>query len=134
MPIKTTKTRITCARDIKEIRKLAQDHGPDAFKRLVDLLDSKDERLILAVAQEILNRAYGKPDTGREGRDDETGPTVVVIRDGRKTVDEGPAIVPDKAGPKKTRKITPASTPQPGPRDAAGTVITQAGGRRRAEA
>lgn len=66
--------------DLAAIRELALPQGPKAFDRLVELLASKDERLVLAVAQEILNRAYGKADSGRENREEENGPTVVVIR------------------------------------------------------
>jgi len=110
VPIKNVKSRTASPRDQKQIRKLAQDCGPDAFKRLVALLDSKDDRLVLAVVQEILNRAYGKPDSGRENRDDETGPTVVVIRDGQKPVEEKLSISPNAAVPKKTRKAAMAPT------------------------
>lgn len=66
-----------------ELRALARQHGPAAFERLLSLLDSKDERLALAVAQEILNRAYGKPDSSRDGREDSLGRTVVLVRGDR---------------------------------------------------
>lgn len=48
-------------RDTGEIRELARQHAPVAFKRVCDLVESADERTALAAAQEILNRAYGKP-------------------------------------------------------------------------
>ena len=44
-----------------EIRELAQKHGPDALKRLVELMKSENERVAVAAAQVILDRAYGKP-------------------------------------------------------------------------
>ncbi|WPO42526.1 hypothetical protein [Tardiphaga sp. 42S5] len=46
---------------VEEIRELARQHAPVAFKRVCDLVESADERTALAAAQEILNRAYGKP-------------------------------------------------------------------------
>src|SRR5438876_7935982 len=46
---------------VDEIRQLARQHAPDAFKRVCELVDSEDERTALAAAQEILNRAYGRP-------------------------------------------------------------------------
>jgi hypothetical protein len=65
-----------------EARARAQDLGPAVFARLEELLASADERLALAAGQEILNRAYGKPEApaaaGAAGR------SVVVIRSGAK--------------------------------------------------
>lgn len=46
---------------VEEIRQLARQHAPDAFKRVCELVGSDDERTALAAAQEILNRAYGRP-------------------------------------------------------------------------
>lgn len=46
---------------IKEIRTLAQSNGKEAFQRVLDLMMSDDERVALTAAQEVLNRAYGKP-------------------------------------------------------------------------
>ncbi|MCP4620650.1 MAG: hypothetical protein GY844_29945 [Bradyrhizobium sp.] len=45
----------------EEIKTLAREHAPDAFKRICELLESDDERTAFAAAQEILNRAYGRP-------------------------------------------------------------------------
>lgn len=44
-----------------EIKALAREHAPTAFKRVLELLKSDDERVAFVAAQEILNRAYGKP-------------------------------------------------------------------------
>jgi hypothetical protein len=44
-----------------EIRALAQEHGPEALKRLVQLMKSKNERVAVAAAQAVLDRGYGKP-------------------------------------------------------------------------
>jgi hypothetical protein len=46
---------------VGEIKQLARQHAPGAFKRICELVDSEDERTALAAAQEILNRAYGRP-------------------------------------------------------------------------
>lgn len=48
-------------KNIQELRLLALDHSPRAFARIVELVESDDERVALAAAQEVLNRAYGKP-------------------------------------------------------------------------
>ena len=44
-----------------EIRKAAQVHGPAALKKLVALSKSKDEKVVLAACNAILDRAYGRP-------------------------------------------------------------------------
>lgn len=46
---------------VGEIKALAREKAPAAFKKIVDLLQSDDERVVFVAAQEILNRAYGKP-------------------------------------------------------------------------
>jgi hypothetical protein len=46
---------------IKELGELARANSKTAFERIVAMLDSPDERVVLAAAQEILNRGYGKP-------------------------------------------------------------------------
>lgn len=46
---------------LETVRDLARQHGPAAFERVVSLMASDDERVAFAAAQEILNRAYGKP-------------------------------------------------------------------------
>lgn len=47
-----------------EIRSLAQKHGKAALKRLVELMAAKNERVAVAAAQAILDRACGKPPQG----------------------------------------------------------------------
>jgi hypothetical protein len=46
---------------VGEIKELARQHAPAAFERICQLIDSNDERIVLAASQEILNRAYGRP-------------------------------------------------------------------------
>ena len=43
-----------------EVRELAKEHGPRAFARVVELMDSKDGSLALAACKEVLNRTFGK--------------------------------------------------------------------------
>ena len=50
-----------------DIRALAREHGPTAFEKLLALLDSEDERIVLQASAEIMNRAYGKPAQAVEG-------------------------------------------------------------------
>ncbi len=45
----------------KEIRQLAREHSEDAFKRIVKLMGSDDERVAFMAAKEVLDRAWGKP-------------------------------------------------------------------------
>lgn len=40
---------------------MAREEAPRAFRRVVKLIDSEDERVAFVAAQEVLNRAYGKP-------------------------------------------------------------------------
>jgi hypothetical protein len=49
------------ARIVGEIRELARAHAGEAFKVVCELLQSADKRVRMVAAQEILNRAYGKP-------------------------------------------------------------------------
>jgi hypothetical protein len=46
---------------LDDIKTLARTNGEAAFRKVLALLDSEDERVALAAAQEVLNRAYGKP-------------------------------------------------------------------------
>jgi len=68
-------------RVVKTIRELAQQHGPEAFERIVDLSRSKDERISLVACQEILNRAYGKPEQAHKLEGLEGMRAVVLIKD-----------------------------------------------------
>ena len=51
---------------VDEIKQLARERAPDAFKRVCGLMGSADERIALAASQEVLNRAYGRPMQGIE--------------------------------------------------------------------
>jgi HEAT repeat protein len=43
------------------VKKLARTKSPAAIDKLVQLLDSEDERIALAAANSILDRGLGKP-------------------------------------------------------------------------
>lgn len=60
-----------------DLKSLAVSHGPEALLVLVRLMDSKDEKVALAAAREVLLRAAGKPEQGES--DEGTG--IVVIRE-----------------------------------------------------
>ena len=44
-----------------EVRELAQRYGRAAIERLVELMNSENERVAVVAAQAVLDRAYGKP-------------------------------------------------------------------------
>lgn len=60
-----------------DLKLLAQSHGPEALLVLVRLMESRDEKVALAAAREVLLRAAGKPEQGG----DEEGDRVIVIRE-----------------------------------------------------
>lgn len=50
---------------VGEMQELARQHGPEAFSRIVELMQSDNERLALAASTEVLNRAHGRPGLSR---------------------------------------------------------------------
>lgn len=44
-----------------EVKALARDCGPEAVKKLVELMRGDDRRTALAAAQALLDRGFGKP-------------------------------------------------------------------------
>ncbi len=66
-------------KEVAEVRALARKHGQAAIKKLAALLKSKDERVVLGAAKELLDRGYGKSAqtiTGEGGQ----GPVAVTFR------------------------------------------------------
>ncbi len=61
-----------------DLKDMAQSHGPEALLVLVRLMESKDEKVALAAAREVLLRAVGKPEQSLDG---EEGAGIVVIRE-----------------------------------------------------
>jgi Family of unknown function (DUF5681) len=62
-----------------EIRDLAQRHGNAALKRLVQLMGAKNERVAVAAAHAILDRACGKPAQGIHLKGDGNLPALVKV-------------------------------------------------------
>ena len=50
--------------------KLAQRASPTAMRRLIELMDSEDERVAAVACNAILDRAFGKPKVAEEQKDD----------------------------------------------------------------
>ena len=44
-----------------EIKELAQKHGPEAIRKLAELVTSDDDRVVFAACQALLDRGYGRP-------------------------------------------------------------------------
>ena len=61
-----------------DIKALAQKHGEAAINKLVRLLDSEDERTVIAACKELLDRGYGKAPQSITGEGGE-GPIVIEI-------------------------------------------------------
>jgi hypothetical protein len=49
-----------------ELREIARAHSPRAFERVLDLVESEDERVALAACKEVLDRAWGKAEAKGE--------------------------------------------------------------------
>ena len=50
--------------------KLARRAAPKAMRRLIELMDSEDERVAAVACNSILDRAFGKPKVAEEEKDD----------------------------------------------------------------
>lgn len=48
-------------RTTESVKKMAQEHGPRAIRRLAEIMESEDEKAARAAASDLLNRAYGMP-------------------------------------------------------------------------
>jgi hypothetical protein len=64
----------------EDVRALARKHGVAAFNRIVELIDSDDERVAMMAAKEVLDRAYGKPKTAEDEDARKGSVTVNIIR------------------------------------------------------
>jgi hypothetical protein len=49
--------------------KLAQRASPTAMRRLIELMDSEDERVAAVACNAILDRAFGRPKVAEETKD-----------------------------------------------------------------
>lgn len=59
----------------EEIRSLAKENSRRTLDRLVELIDSEDERVALMAAKELLDRAWGKV---KPAKDENDGRTITV--------------------------------------------------------
>jgi len=50
--------------------KLARRAAPKAMRRLIELMDSEDERVASVACNAILDRAFGRPRAAEEAKDD----------------------------------------------------------------
>ena len=71
------------------VREIAQQHAVKALKKLVTLVDSKNERVALSAAQTVLDRAHGKVAQAMNLKGPEGGLTVKIIRFRRGDDDAG---------------------------------------------
>lgn len=59
-----------------EVKRLAREASPRAMSRLVELIESDDERVAMMAAKEVLDRAYGK--VKAEDEDDKAAKNVTI--------------------------------------------------------
>jgi hypothetical protein len=61
-----------------EVKRLAQQHGPEAIKRLADWMASDNAKASVAASQVLLDRGYGRPaQSVAMGQDPDLGPLKV---------------------------------------------------------
>lgn len=65
-----------------EIKALAQKHGVTAVEKLVGLMESADERTVIAACKELLDRGYGKAAQAVTGEGGE-GPVILKWMDSK---------------------------------------------------
>ena len=74
---------------VQTLATVAEDNGERALKKIVKLIDSADDRVALAAAQHILDRALGKPKQAvdvsqkKEAADYSTAELLAIARMGR---------------------------------------------------
>ena len=66
---------------VSAILEMAQQNGLEAFQRVIELTQSKDERIALAACKEVLDRAYGRPEQAHKLEGEGLGKTVIVIKE-----------------------------------------------------
>ena len=73
----------------KELKEYLAGKTMEAAQKLVDLLKSKDENIVLKAANSILDRVHGKPEQAHKVEGDGLGRIVVVIEESK------PDIIPE---------------------------------------
>lgn len=64
-------------KETAEIKAAARLHGKKAIEKLAALLDSPDDRTVIAASQALLDRGYGKPAQAITGGDEDDLPIKV---------------------------------------------------------
>ena len=60
-----------------EVKRLARSHAVRAIEKLAALMESDDERTVVAACQAILDRGYGKPAQAITGGDEDDKPLTI---------------------------------------------------------
>jgi hypothetical protein len=76
------KTEAEIARDIEraEIERLAKNSSKQALERIIELVGSKDERVAIMAAREVLDRAWGKVKSVEDGDPAAKSLTINIVR------------------------------------------------------
>ena len=77
---KRTKTARPLRRAAAGVREIAQQHATKALKKLVSLIESKNERVALSAAQTVLDRAHGKVAQAMNLKGPEGGLSIKIVR------------------------------------------------------
>jgi hypothetical protein len=63
-----------------EVKELARAHCPKAMRRLIDLVDSEDERVAFMASKELLDRGWGRAPKADEDDPSTSRVTVNIVR------------------------------------------------------
>ena len=63
-----------------ELRQLLLDKSGRAIERLVELMESQDERIAFMASKEILDRTYGRPKDADTDDDDKRSVTINIVK------------------------------------------------------
>jgi hypothetical protein len=64
----------------EDVRALARKNTKKAMERIVELIESDDERVALMAAKEVLDRAYGKPKASDDDKADKRSVTINIVK------------------------------------------------------
>jgi hypothetical protein len=65
-----------------DIKTLCKQNTKKAFEKILELIDSDDERVALMAAKEIIDRAWGKAATADGASEDKRNVTINIVRYG----------------------------------------------------
>jgi hypothetical protein len=63
-----------------DIKALAKSKSKRAFERIVELIESDDERVAFAAAKEVIDRAYGKARPADDGENADKSVVINIVR------------------------------------------------------